>query len=145
MLILGKQASSTLFFQNILANPIISEISFSWCHTLVLYCAVLTWFTSYTSITVLFICERLCRTSWHLHFIRFKPIRAKRYIDVVQLVLITDIRKIVKSYQTLTPKLWQQEEISLKNSYKTYCIWNWHSKFLLNWLWNEQIKTRLSQ
>ena len=35
----------------------------------------------------------------------FKPIRAKRYIDVVQLVLITDIRKIVKSYQTLTPKL----------------------------------------
>ena len=28
MLIFGKQASSTLFFQNILTNPIISEIHF---------------------------------------------------------------------------------------------------------------------
>ena len=67
--------------------PYISEISFLWRHTLVLYSAVLTWFTSYTSITILFIRERLCRTSWHLHFIRFKPIHAKRYVGVVQLVL----------------------------------------------------------
>ena len=37
MLIFGKQASWTLFFQNILTNPIISEISFLWRHTLVLY------------------------------------------------------------------------------------------------------------
>ena len=34
MLIFGKQASWTLFFQNILTNPIISEISFLWRHTL---------------------------------------------------------------------------------------------------------------
>ena len=32
MLIFGKQASWTLFFQNILTNPIISEISFLWRH-----------------------------------------------------------------------------------------------------------------
>ena len=37
MLIFGKYASWTLFFQNILTNPIISEISFLWRHTLVLY------------------------------------------------------------------------------------------------------------
>ena len=37
MLIFGKQASWTLFFQNILTNPMISEISFLWRHTLVLY------------------------------------------------------------------------------------------------------------
>ena len=38
MLIFGKYASWTLSFQNILTNPIISEISFLRCHTLVLYC-----------------------------------------------------------------------------------------------------------
>ena len=37
MLIFGKKASWTLFFQNMLTKPIISEISFLWCHTLVLY------------------------------------------------------------------------------------------------------------
>ena len=37
MLIFGNQASWTLFFQNILTNPIISEISFLWRRTLVLY------------------------------------------------------------------------------------------------------------
>ena len=37
MLIFGKEASWTFFFQNILTNPIISEISFLWRHTLVLY------------------------------------------------------------------------------------------------------------
>ena len=37
MLIFGKKASWTLFFQNVLTNPIISEISFLWSHTLVLY------------------------------------------------------------------------------------------------------------
>ena len=37
MLIFGKYASWTLFFQNILTNPIISEILFLWRHTLVLY------------------------------------------------------------------------------------------------------------
>ena len=37
MLIFGKKASWTLFFQNILINPIISENSFLWRHTLVLY------------------------------------------------------------------------------------------------------------
>ena len=36
MLIFSKQAPWTLFFQNILTNPIISEISFLWRHTLVL-------------------------------------------------------------------------------------------------------------
>ena len=39
MLIFGKWASWTFFFQNILTNPIISEISFLWRHTLVLYWA----------------------------------------------------------------------------------------------------------
>ena len=38
MLVFGKQASWTLFFQNVLTNPRISEISFMWRHTLVLYC-----------------------------------------------------------------------------------------------------------
>ena len=33
MLIFGKKASWTLFFQNILTNPMISEISFLWRHT----------------------------------------------------------------------------------------------------------------
>ena len=33
MLIFGKWVSWTLFFQNILTNPIISEISFLWRHT----------------------------------------------------------------------------------------------------------------
>ena len=37
MLIFGKYASWTLFFQNIVTNPIISEISFLWRYTLVLY------------------------------------------------------------------------------------------------------------
>ena len=37
MLIVGKSASWTLFFQNIRTNPTISEISFLWRHTLVLY------------------------------------------------------------------------------------------------------------
>ena len=37
MLIFGNQTSWTLFFQNILTNPIISEISFLWRHILVLY------------------------------------------------------------------------------------------------------------
>ena len=37
MLIFGKWASWTLFFQNILTNPIISEMSFLWRHTLVPY------------------------------------------------------------------------------------------------------------
>ena len=37
MLIFGKQASWTLIFQNILTNPIISEISFLCRHTFVLY------------------------------------------------------------------------------------------------------------
>ena len=37
MLIFGKWASWTWFFQNILTNPIISEISFLCRHTLVLY------------------------------------------------------------------------------------------------------------
>ena len=37
MLIFGKYASWTLFFQNILTNPITSEILFLWRHTLVLY------------------------------------------------------------------------------------------------------------
>ena len=37
MLIFGKQASGTLFFQNIPTNPIISEILFLRRHTLVLY------------------------------------------------------------------------------------------------------------
>ena len=37
MLIFGKKASWTLFFQNMLTKPIISEISFLWRHTLVLY------------------------------------------------------------------------------------------------------------
>ena len=37
MLIFGKWASSTLFFQNILKNPIISEILFYDVITLVLY------------------------------------------------------------------------------------------------------------
>ena len=37
ILIFGKYASWTLFFQNILTNPIISEILFLWRHTLVLY------------------------------------------------------------------------------------------------------------
>ena len=32
ILIFGKKASWTLFFQNILTNPIISEISFLWHH-----------------------------------------------------------------------------------------------------------------
>ena len=36
MLIFDKKASWTLFFQNILTNPIISEISSLWRHTLVL-------------------------------------------------------------------------------------------------------------
>ena len=37
MLIFDKKASWTLFFQNILTNPIISEMSSLWRHTLVLY------------------------------------------------------------------------------------------------------------
>ena len=38
MLIFGKQASWTLFFQNILTNPIISELSFFYdVITLILY------------------------------------------------------------------------------------------------------------
>ena len=37
MLFFGEYASWTLFFQNILINPIISEISFLWRHTFVLY------------------------------------------------------------------------------------------------------------
>ena len=37
MLIFGKQVSLTLFFQNILTNPLISEILFLWRHTLALY------------------------------------------------------------------------------------------------------------
>ena len=37
MLIFGKYASWTLFFQNILTNPITPEILFLWRHTLVLY------------------------------------------------------------------------------------------------------------
>ena len=41
MLIFGKYASWTLSFQNILTNPIISEISFLWRHTLVLYQAIM--------------------------------------------------------------------------------------------------------
>ena len=36
MLIVGKYASWTLIFQNILTNPMISEISFLLRHTLVL-------------------------------------------------------------------------------------------------------------
>ena len=39
MPIFGEKASWTFFFQNILTNPIISEISFLWRHTLVLYWA----------------------------------------------------------------------------------------------------------
>ena len=37
MLFFGEYASWTLFFQNVLINPIISEISFLWRHTFVLY------------------------------------------------------------------------------------------------------------
>ena len=37
MLIFGKYASWTLFFQNMQTNPMISEISFLRRHTLVLY------------------------------------------------------------------------------------------------------------
>ena len=47
MLIFGKWASWTLFFQNILTNPIISEISFLWRHTLVLYYRVWQIFMRY--------------------------------------------------------------------------------------------------
>ena len=46
MLIFGKLASWTLSFQNIPANPIISEISFLWRHTLVFY-----YFITYKNVT----------------------------------------------------------------------------------------------